>query len=145
MNKEVFISKSWVLTNLFSSIVIISILFLTNLFLEQIELDSRRFIQAGLGIVIFFLLGMVFSLPHYLYSCYLLRKNHDPQHFWRKIRVSMLLPYLILYITVVSINVFIYGNPLYELPNIFFLGILILHFTVGFFIWRYFTRIIYTT
>lgn len=139
MTKE-SLFKSWVLTNLIGSISIIIIIFLANLILDQIDIDSRRMTQVAIGIFIFFLIGIVITLPHYIYSQVLIRKNNEPQALWKKIRISMLIPYLLLVFTVVGVNLFLYGNPIYELPNVMLVGILIIHFVVGILVWRYFNQ-----
>lgn len=139
MTKE-SLFKSWVLTNLIGSISIILIIFLSNLILDQIEMDLRRLTQVAIGIFIFFFFGIVLTLPHYIYSQILLRKNNESQLQRRKIRISMLFPYLALIIAVVGVNLFMYGNPIYELPNLMLLGILIIHFVIGLLVWRYFNE-----
>lgn len=137
---KVALFKSWILTNVFGSISIVLIVFLANLFFDQIDFDSRRVTQMLLGIFIFFLFGVILTLPHFLYANSLIRKKFEPQKLWNVIRITMGLLYALILLIVVSCNTIIYGNPIYELPNFLFLGILGLHFIVGFFVWRYFLR-----
>jgi len=134
------IFKSWIITNLIGSISIILIIFITNLILKLIDFDFRRLLQVGIGIVLFFIFGIIVTLPHYIYSQVVIDKDYKTQILWGEIWKSMLLPYLILIVLVVAINLFFYGNPIYELPNLLLLGILILHFVVGFFVWRYYKK-----
>jgi hypothetical protein len=139
MTKETLF-KSWVFTNLIGSVSIIIKIFLANLILDQIDMDVRRLTQVAIGIFLFFLFGLVLTLPHFLYSYILLRKNHETHKLWGKIWKTMLVPYLLLITVVVAVNLISYGNPIYELPNLFLLGILILHFVVGIFVWRYYLQ-----
>ncbi len=139
MTKE-SLFKSWFLTNLISSVFIILIIFLANLILDQIDVDSRRLGQVVFGVFIFFLFGMVFTLPHFIYSRSIIQKNYKTQKRWKKIWMTMLVPHVLLITVVVAVNSILYGNPIYEIPNLLLLGILIIHFAVGILVWRYFQQ-----
>lgn len=132
--------KSWFLTNLIGSIFIILIIFFANLILDQIDVDSRRLSQVVFGVFIFFLFGTLFTFPHFIYSHRIIRGKYEPKKLWRKIWITMLVPYVLLITVVVAMNSILYGNPIFETPNLLFLGILMIHFVVGFFVWRYFQK-----
>ncbi len=126
----------WLLTNLSGSASIVLILFVLNLLLDQIEFDLRRLTQVAIGIFIFFVFGIVLTLPHLLYVQVIIRKEYEPTVLWRKIWKSMAIPYGILITAVAVVNWFVYGNPVYELPNLMLLGILIVHFCFGILVWK---------
>lgn len=128
--------NTWLLTNLLGSISIVLIIFILNLLFNQIAFDTRRIIQVALGIIIFFIFGIVLTLPHLLFVQLLIRKEYKLKVLWNKIWKSMILPYGILIFIVVLVNWKIYKNPVYELPNIILFGILILHFSIGIYLWR---------
>jgi cytochrome c biogenesis protein CcdA len=133
---QVSLFKSWIITNLFGSVFIVLIVLFVNLILGQIILDSRRIIQVIIGIILFFFGGILFTLPHFLYSQVIIRKNNDLKTCWRKIKLTLLLPYMLLIIITVAINRVVYGNPIDELPNLLFAGTLLTHYAIGIIVWR---------
>jgi|GEM_PF-5929839 len=135
MTKQSTYNK-WLLTNLFGSVYIVLIIFVLNLLLDQIEFDLRRLTQVAIGILIFFVFGIVLTLPHLIYIQFIIRKKHEPRVLWAKVWKSMAIPYLVLITLVVLVNGIVYGNPVYELPNLILLGILIVHFCLGIFVWK---------
>ena len=48
----------------------------------------------------------------------------------------MALTYIILLTIIIIINSCVYANPIYELPNLILLGILITHFSFGILVWK---------
>lgn len=132
--------KCWVLTNMIGSTSIILTTFFVNLIFDQIDLDLRRLTQVAFGIFLFFVLGIVLTLPHFLYAHFLIRKNYVTNKLWGKIWKTMLVPYLVLIIIVVGVNFIVYGNPIHELPNLFLLGMLLIHYFAGIIVWRYYLQ-----
>lgn len=135
MTKQSTYNK-WLLTNLLVSISIVLIIFVLNLLLDQIEFDLRRLTQVAIGIFIFFVLGVVITLPHLLYVHVIIRKEYEPKVLWEKVWKSMCISYGVLITVVALTNNLVYGNPFYELPNLMLLGILIVHFCLGIIIWK---------
>jgi hypothetical protein len=126
----------WLLTNLLGGITIILIIFVLNLILVQIEFDLRRLAQVAIGIFIFFVFGIVVTFPHLIYVQVIIRKEYEQNVLWEKVWKSMAILYGMLITVVVLINSLVYGNPVYELPNLMLLGILIVHFCLGILIWK---------
>ena len=135
MTKQSTYNK-WLLTNLLGSVSIVLIIFVLNLLLDQIEFDLRRLTQVAIGIFIFFVFGIVLTLPHLLYMQVIIRKEYEPKVLWGKIWKSMTIPYGILITAVVFVNWFVYGNPVYEVPNLILSGILMVHFYLGILVWK---------
>ncbi len=135
MTKQATYNK-WLLTNLIGSITIVLIIFTLNIILDQIKFDLRRLTQVAIAIFIFFVFGIVLTLPHLIYVQFIIRKEFEPKVLWPKVWKSMAIPYVVLITVVVLINGFVYGNPVFELPNLMLFGILIVHFCLGILVWK---------
>jgi hypothetical protein len=118
--------KSWIYTNLIGSITAIIILMIASYPTESTSLTIDIFISIFL---MFFIYGIIMTLPHLIYSNYI-RKKYEQREYWKKTKISMSIPYLIILFLIIVFNpdsIVIFST----------FGIFLIHYIIGYIVWRH--------